>query len=62
MHIEYGIKRVITLPQELEERLRKRASELYPMPMGASQETKERVQRMRNAYVYGTLRKIEEKK
>ncbi len=49
------------MPIELERKLQEQAREKYPMPPGASKETRERIQRMRDAYVFGTLHNIESK-
>lgn len=49
------------MPEELHRKLQIEAREKYPMPLGASKETRERIQRMRDAYVFGTLHKIEGK-
>lgn len=50
------------MPAWLEHKLREEAVKAIPIPPNASPQEKERLERRRDAYVYDTMRKIEEYK
>lgn len=45
------------MPTILEAKLKAEAAAKFPIPDGASEEERKRVERRRDAYVFGTLRK-----
>ena len=51
-------KDVLILPTKVEATLREEAAKRFPIPPDASEEEKKRIEQRRDAYIYGTMRRL----